>query len=479
MSKKIFLSYSWTTPEHEKWIVNLAERLMSDGIEVVLDKWDLKEGHDMYDFMESMVKSEEINKVLMVLDKKYSQKADSRTGGVGTETQIISPKIYKDSQQDKFVPIVKERDENGNAFIPTYLEGRVYIDFSSEARFEENYEQLLRNIYERPSYSKPKLGKAPSYIFEDSPKGFKTTQLLRRFDHHIDKYPNRIDSFVRDFLDSYFENLKEFSVKFPTRDHSEIGKLICDNHQKYVPLRNDFIFFIDKLTKIEIEFDFDAIINFLEKLPLLEDPEEERGSWSKYEFDNFRIFIFETFLYLVAIGLKNQNYKFVENILYSTYFLKGRNNYNQEPKNYEDLYRSVDVINKYYNETFSKNFINPMADLLIKSIPEGFHASHLVQADLLCYYIATLNNKRWFPKTYIYDTSRNQEIYYKMVSLKHFEKVKILFEVNSIDEFKEKLVKLRARDLEHNNYRSGYSRSFDRVIPIYEMIKVDEIGTKR
>lgn len=39
-SPVIFISYSWTTPEHELWVYNLAERLMSsDGIDVKLDKW--------------------------------------------------------------------------------------------------------------------------------------------------------------------------------------------------------------------------------------------------------------------------------------------------------------------------------------------------------------------------------------------------------------------------------------------------------
>ena len=100
MNQKIFISYSWTKPEHEEWVLSLAKRLISDGIDVVLDKWDLKEGHDLYDFMESMVKSPEINKVLIILDKKYTERADSRKGGVGTETQIISPKIYKDVSQE-------------------------------------------------------------------------------------------------------------------------------------------------------------------------------------------------------------------------------------------------------------------------------------------------------------------------------------------------------------------------------------------
>ena len=52
---KLFVSYSWSSPDHESWVVSLAEDLFSQGIEVILDKWDLKPGHDANAFMESMV----------------------------------------------------------------------------------------------------------------------------------------------------------------------------------------------------------------------------------------------------------------------------------------------------------------------------------------------------------------------------------------------------------------------------------------
>ena len=39
-----------------------------------------------------MVKPDDIQKVLIIPDKKYLQKAEHITGGVGTETQTISPK---------------------------------------------------------------------------------------------------------------------------------------------------------------------------------------------------------------------------------------------------------------------------------------------------------------------------------------------------------------------------------------------------
>lgn len=44
---KIFISYSWVVSER---VLELAERLVANGVDVVLDKWDLKEGQDKYAF---------------------------------------------------------------------------------------------------------------------------------------------------------------------------------------------------------------------------------------------------------------------------------------------------------------------------------------------------------------------------------------------------------------------------------------------
>jgi len=478
MNQKIFISYSWTTPEHEEWVLSLAKRLISDGIDVVLDKWDLKEGHDLYDFMESMVKSPEINKVLIILDKKYTERADSRKGGVGAETQIISPKIYKDVSQEKFIPIVRERNEKGEAFIPTYLNGRVYIDLSSDDHFEENYESLLRNIYSRPSFSKPKLGKAPSYLFEDSSLNFKTSHILRGFEKQLLNKPDRANSLIRDFLDDFIENLKEFSITFESQDQIEIGKQICENLNQYTPLRDDFIKFFDILTNSNVDFDIDILIHFMEELPLFFSPLDNRSSWKSFEFDNFKIIVHELLLYLVAIGLKNNNYQFIEEILYSSYFTKDKYNHNNEAKRFDTFYGHTDIIKPYYNKTHSQNFFSPMADFIIKRIPDFLSKRLLVQADLLCHYVAEINNLRWFPITYVYDTSGRYELFYRLESKRHFEKIKILFDVENIDEFKVKLNELEEKD-KGNNHRASYPGSFDSVIPLYRLIDKEKLGTKR
>ena len=477
---KIFISYSWTNPVHEDWVINLAERLVSDGVDVVIDKWNLKEGQDKFNFMETMVKSKDIQKVLIILDKKYSIKAEQRIGGVGTETQIISPKIYGDVSQEKFIPIVSAKDENGNAYVPTYLDGRIYIDLSDQDKFEENYESLLRNIYQRPAYSKPKIGKAPSYLFEETPMTHKTSNIIRSFDNQISKSPRRINSFLREFLDYFFDDLKGYSANVGSTSNVIVfGKAIHDSIVSYTSLRNDYVAFLDKLLKSELEFDIDIFIRFFEKLPILKDPQEGRSSWSSSEFDNFRFFIHEVFLYTIAIGLKTEKYKFIEEILYSGYFFQGRYDYKKEAQRFNELYNYVEIFDQYYKQTYSKDYLSPMADLIIKRLPDNLSLDDIINTDLLIYYIASLENLHWFPITYIYRTRNNGkfEVISRLVSLRHFEKVKVLFNINTVKELQDKLLAFREADKNQN--RVKYSHSFNSVIPIYSLIEIEKIGTIR
>ena len=87
----VFISYSWSSEEYQERVIDLATRLRRDGVDVKLDVWDLKDGHDKYVYMEQCVTNPVIDKVLILCDKKYAEKANSRQGGVGDETTIISP----------------------------------------------------------------------------------------------------------------------------------------------------------------------------------------------------------------------------------------------------------------------------------------------------------------------------------------------------------------------------------------------------
>ncbi|USG65748.1 nucleotide-binding protein [Brevibacillus ruminantium] len=166
-NRTVYISYSWTNEEHKKNVWIFAEMLVRDGIQVKIDIWDLKKGHDVHVFMQSMVTSNEIHKVLIICDKGYKEKAESRKGGVGAETNIITSQIYDIAKQEKFIPVVVEKDTDGQPYIPTYLSTRLYIDLSSSSSFEEQYQSLVRDIYGVPLHKKPLLGQPPQYLLAE------------------------------------------------------------------------------------------------------------------------------------------------------------------------------------------------------------------------------------------------------------------------------------------------------------------------
>ena len=44
---KVFISYSYDTPEHKQWVSELGAKLRRKGVEVILDQWHLRLGDDL------------------------------------------------------------------------------------------------------------------------------------------------------------------------------------------------------------------------------------------------------------------------------------------------------------------------------------------------------------------------------------------------------------------------------------------------
>lgn len=194
-------------------MLELAKSLVGSGVEVILDVWDLNVGQDKYDFMEQMIKDKSIDRVLIISDKLYSEKADGREGGVGTETQIITPAMYDDLGRNKFIPIVFERDEEtGKEYLPLYVNGRMYIDLSSDEVFQDGFERLLREIFDKPNLRKPKLGKVPAFLLDDSVDTFEIERKASLVEKALDKNTQRLSYATKEYLDCFIEELKKLSI---------------------------------------------------------------------------------------------------------------------------------------------------------------------------------------------------------------------------------------------------------------------------
>lgn len=157
LAPKLFISYSHENEHHSDWILQLATRLRANGVNVILDRWDLRLGANVQAFMESA--SVGSSRVLSVCTDQYVKKANDHKGGVGYEKTILNASIMKDQESDRIIPLI--RDNDSEAVVPFFLSGRMYIDFRDDLLYEARYNELIREIYGQHLIPKPPLGENP------------------------------------------------------------------------------------------------------------------------------------------------------------------------------------------------------------------------------------------------------------------------------------------------------------------------------
>ena len=154
---KVFISYSHDSPEHKQWVSELAAQLRRNGIDAILDQWDIGLGGDVTRFMERGIV--DADRVLVICTGEYVDKANAGEGGVEYERMIINAELVQNLGTDKFIPII--RQASGKEKTPTFLGTRVYADFRNDSQFDAACEKLIRELHEMPIIEKPPLGKSP------------------------------------------------------------------------------------------------------------------------------------------------------------------------------------------------------------------------------------------------------------------------------------------------------------------------------
>lgn len=153
----VFVSYSHDSEQHKEWVLKLATRLVANGVNVILDQWDLTLGSDLPRFMESGLT--DADRVLSVCTGSYVGKANDGIGGVGYEKMILTAQLMQNVTADRIVPII--RDNDATPPVPIFLSSRVYINFCDDLAYEAKYAELLRDIHGQGVKPRPPLGANP------------------------------------------------------------------------------------------------------------------------------------------------------------------------------------------------------------------------------------------------------------------------------------------------------------------------------
>ncbi len=429
---KLFISYSWTTPEHEDRVLRWATELRESGIDVVFDKWDLQEGNDAVAFMEKMVSDPDIKKVAMFCDRGYVEKTNQRKGGVGTEAQIISKNVYEAADQNKFVAVVCERDENGKVQVPIYYQSRIHIDFSDPSKFSDEFDRLIRWVFDKRLYQKPEIGKPPEFLQDEGTSAkMATSVVFRRAIDALKTGKSTTAGAIDDYLATFSQELQNFRIE-------ESGEHFDDHFIKnindFIPYRNQFQEFTETLARyhggLEIGSHFHP---FFEKLIPYLDHDGGSGSYRLTDFDNYRFLIHELLLTTIATLIHHRAFNVVSYLLSTDYYSPIR--HNRPIHTYSTFQRGIDTLRER-NERLKLNRLSLWADLL-KERCTGTQLSFelLMQADFILYlrsYSDSARASMWWPMSLLYATERNYpfEIFARSRSRRFFDSIKSMINVD-------------------------------------------------
>jgi hypothetical protein len=433
---KLFISYSWTSPDHERWVLNLANELCENSVDVILDKWDLKEGHDSNAFMEKMVTDPEIKKVALICDRMYAEKADGRSGGVGTETQIISGEVYAKQDQNKFVAVVVERAPDGKAFLPTYYTSRIYIDLSDQDLYATNFEQLLRWIYDKPLYVKPDLGKKPSFLDDQPAINLGTTTCFRRALDALRNNKEYAAGALTQYFDVFVQNLEQFRI---SEKQGEFDDHVIENIERFIPYRNEALEIFLALAQFrdtqetyrQLHRFFEGLIAYLYRPPNV-------SSYRDWDFDNFKFIVHELFLSAAASLLKYERFPALAYLLRHHYYVE-KSEAPSKMVPFGDIREHMKSL-EYRNTRLKLRRLSLRADLLHQRWGStGIRFSYLMQADFILFLRDCLDVLRedryqaWWPETLLYIERHGGafEVFGRAQSLEYFDQIKCIFDVDS------------------------------------------------
>ena len=151
---RVFISYAWGDKDIQNWALELTKKLCANGINARIDKYHLRPGFDMPQWMtDEIIKAD---KVLIICDKYYADKANLRKAGVGWETMIVQGDMLTQGINNKYIAIsCGDFDKS----IPVYMKSKLAL---TKEEINSDIETLLIHLFEIDIA--PEVSEVPEWI---------------------------------------------------------------------------------------------------------------------------------------------------------------------------------------------------------------------------------------------------------------------------------------------------------------------------
>lgn len=163
--KKIFVSYSWDSKEHKIQVLSFVAFLRDNGFNVTLDE-EIMQTETSAHLNKMMVSNIQFSdKIIIILTQGYKNKADSDTGGVGTEYGYILNEIT--DREDKYILVSFQSLSSSviDEIVPFGLKGREIVDLKDDEKNE--FRKLFSKLTNQRLFSLPPVAEKETVIIEE------------------------------------------------------------------------------------------------------------------------------------------------------------------------------------------------------------------------------------------------------------------------------------------------------------------------
>ena len=246
-----------------------------------------------------------------------------------------------------------------------------------------------------------------------------------------------------------------------------MGEKVLDDCGKLVAIRDLLIDWVllEGVAAPSEEFS-EAIIDVFERLLELRARPKEVTSWNEAWFEAHRLFVYETFLYVVAALLKIQAFQDIRNV-YSSHYIKPSTERFGEDR--------FEIFDRFYahSETLGsvlappgRTFHSPAAELIKRQATRNdLPFSDIIQADLLTLLMALINpDARWYPQLMYYaDSAKEFPLFIRAAQHKNFLKLATITGIPEANALREAIAsgQERLKVGGWNNFYFGFSNSMN------------------
>ena len=135
-----FISYRWESGEHVAWVRKLAADLRRQGINAVLDQWEVKLGESFTSYMMRRIETADV--ILFVISPgaiRAAEAPDGHGGALQFEVQMMNARRMRGNL--RIIGVYRSGDRP-----PNYLRDHRYVDFRNDRRYDEALQELVADL---------------------------------------------------------------------------------------------------------------------------------------------------------------------------------------------------------------------------------------------------------------------------------------------------------------------------------------------